>query len=153
MQFSGTLDLIWFLQIIHRMFNYESVKNERISWEMKILEKEHTYSFKNYLGLLCKFMISNHEGPLSISRQALSLSFPNLLSKFSWRIISFAKIGSLQVVASLKMYLGSFLPKSVYISIAISNFCRTEFDILAGFEPVGSTENCPTKPIISYFWR
>ena len=37
--------------------------------------------------------------------------------------------------------LGWLVPKSLYISRATSNFHGTEFEIWAGFGPVGSTEN------------
>ena len=41
--------------------------------------------------------------------------------------------------------LGWLVPKSLYISRATSNFHGTEFEIWAGFGPVGSTENYGRK--------
>ena len=43
------------------------------------------------------------------------------------------------------------LPKSLYISPAVTNFYGTEIEIFAGFGPVGNTEKKILGPIISNF--
>ena len=42
--------------------------------------------------------------------------------------------------------------KAIYISCALKHFYGTEFEIWVGFGLVGSTENCQTELIISFFW-
>ena len=63
------------------------------------------------------------------------------------------KLGSLDWLwYNLRSWRQSTTFKALYISHAVKHFYGTEFEILVGFGLVGSTENCQTKPIISYFW-
>ena len=62
------------------------------------------------------------------------------------------KLGSLESMWYNLWWRQNTTLKALYISQAVKQFYGTEFEIFVGFGLVGSTENCQTEPIISYFW-